>query len=337
MAILSLLYPSTPLLYTTKVKFFITYEVSKAWMTSIKILITGLLERRSGKTYLASAMLYALRTLGFKPGFFKPLSIHNWFTEYDTTLENIRFKSLFSRDVATLSRIARIKDPYELLNPVDFLTAPLDPTVFINARVPDMYYSFSHDLLKTTLMARFTRYEDGVLYNKYLINEWALRRNMLLVDEGLIDRIMRNADEITKIDATKAFAHLMNKIFINSINTCLKAIEDKYQIVVVESYGDLAWPLPSETRISIVFAVAPGRVLIYEAGKFKMAVELKKPLRGPLTNVRLSDIIGLLKPIKSFKVGPVHTAEIPESYVIRKYASVINFLVSKLEKSKAGF
>ncbi|RLE70710.1 MAG: hypothetical protein DRJ37_06125, partial [Thermoprotei archaeon] len=128
-------------------------------MSSIKVLITGLLERKSGKTYLASAMLYALRTLDFKPGFFKPLSIHNWFTEYDTTVENLRFKSLFSKDVATLSRIVKMKDPYELLNPVAFLTAPLDPTVFINARVPDMYYLFSYDLLKTTLMARFTRYE----------------------------------------------------------------------------------------------------------------------------------------------------------------------------------
>jgi len=306
-------------------------------MSSIKVLITGLLERKTGKTYLASAMLYALRTLGFKPGFFKPLSIHNWFTEYDTTVENLRFKSLFSKDVATLSRIVKMKDPYELLNPVDFLTAPLDPTVFINARVPDMYYSFSYDLLKTTLMARFTKYEDGVLYNKYLINEWALRRNILLVDEELIDRITRNADEITTIDATKAFVHLINKNFINSINTCLKAIENKYQIVVIESYGDLAWPLPRETRVSMVLAVAPGRVLIYEASKFKIAVELKKPLRGLPTNVRLSDIIGLLKPVKSFKVGPVHTAEIPESYAIRKYASVINFLVSKLEKSKASF
>ncbi len=306
-------------------------------MNSIKVLITGLYEKRSGKTYLASAILYALRTLGFKPGFFKPLSIHNWFTEYDTTLENLRFKSLFSRDVATLSQIAKIKDPYELLNPVDVLTAPLDPTVFINARVPDMYYSFSHDLLKTTLMARFSRYEDGVLYNRYLINEWALRRNILLVDEELIDRIMKNADEIAEIDTTKTFAYLMNKNFMNSVRSCLKAIESRYQIVVIESYGDLAWPLPRETRVSIVFAVAPGRVLIYEASRFKMAVELKKPLRGLHTNVRLNDIIGLLKPIKSFKVGPVHTAEIPESYVIRKYASITNFLISKLEKLKAGF
>ncbi|RLE66649.1 MAG: hypothetical protein DRJ38_01020 [Thermoprotei archaeon] len=301
------------------------------------MLITGLLEKNSGKTYLAAAILYALRKLGFKPGFFKPISIHNWFTDYDTTLDNLRSKSLYCKDVAMLSQIARIRIPYELLNPIHFLTAPLDPCVFINARVPDMYYSFSYDLLKTTIIARFSRYEEERLYNIYLFNEWALQRNILLIDEEILDRITRNADEVLRVNAIKNFVYLMNKNFLNSTHTCLKAIEDKHHVIIVESYSNVAWPLPPQIQVAFVLAVSPGRVLIYEASKFKMAVELKKPLRGLYTNVKLSDIIGLLKPVGSFKVGPVHSAEIPESYAIRKYASVVNFLISKLEKLEASF
>ncbi|GEM_PF-335738 len=306
-------------------------------MVSTKILITGLLGGSSGKTYLAIAVVYALRSTGLRPGVFKPLSIHNWFTEYNTTLENIRSGSLFCGDAVKLRQIAGIKEPYELLNPVDFLVSPLDPSVFINARVPDLYYSFSSDLTKTAIVARFTRYGDEKLHNLYLVNKWALQRKMLIVDEEVVDRITRKADEIVQVNDSKMLNHLVSKYFTSSVSTCLKNLGEKHAIIVIESYSDIAWPLPLKTRVDVVLVTSPGRVLVYDANKFRMAVELKKPLRGLYTTVKLSDIIGLLRPLKHFKVGPTHTAEIPESYTVRKYAGVINFLINELEKSTSSF
>ena len=301
-------------------------------MASAGVLIVGLVERGAGKTTLAVAVASALRKVGGRPGVFKPVARHDWFTQYDLTLENLRRRGLFCEDVVRLSRVAGIREPYELLNPVDVLLAPLDPTTFIDFRVPNTYYSFQGDLARRTILARLAVHREGELRRIALVNEWSLDRGILVVDEEVIEGVLEGVDEVVRVESIDAFKRALLSKSTKAVESCYRLLSERYPILVVEGYGDVAWPLPWRARVDVVLAVAPGVVLVYDPVKYKTAVELVSSAGKLYRGVRVSDIFGLLRPERAFKVGPVGKVELPESFSLRKYGGLLSYLVELLEE-----
>ena len=68
----------------------------------MQILVSGFMPQNSGKTTLAKALAYTLRTAGYDIGVFKPVSGHNWYSQYDASIKNFMDRKLYCEDIMSL-------------------------------------------------------------------------------------------------------------------------------------------------------------------------------------------------------------------------------------------
>ncbi len=241
-----------------------------------KILVVDL-NKSSGKTTLLIGLTYLLKEEGIKTCPFKPLSVHNWFIDYSTTLENIKYGTIFCSDIIKLREVSECKQKYELLNPVDFLTTPLDPLWFIENNFSSMYYVYINDLLKNTVIIRTTIPKSHSLYNIAIVNRWLLEKNMAIVDTQIIERILSRSDQVIEFLNLNELEKIVNIYAYNSIKDSYQhLIESNYDIILIESFQDVAWPLTDNDDIDIIIGISPGVIVIYDTNRYKLALNIKK-------------------------------------------------------------
>jgi len=271
---------------------------------TVKLLVVGLVPYDAGKTTIAESITLAIRDIGIKPLVYKPFSAHNWYLQYGTTIENLKSGMLFCEDILKLRKIADIKEPYEILNPVDTLMAPLDPEYYIKNRMLRYYFIQLNDNRSHIVASRITIYVKQVNkhYNLILINKRAIKGKTLITKD--IEKLVYNADRILEEDRLDEYIAKLEQLRIPAITSTLSYLEEKYTHIIIESYNDAAYPLPLNIKVDYVIAVSPGKAMIYDAKDYLKAIHLKAMI-SKTYQIKTSDILDLLKPRQIIKIPPI--------------------------------
>lgn len=118
------------------------------------MLVTGLLERDSGKTHFSSNLIHLFTQKGLTIIPFKPISGHNFVYHYTNTLKNVERGHLLSIDIQKLACAANLIEsnrktdiPLEVMNPSHVLFTNLLVEPYIKKKIISSYFSmFNHSV-----------------------------------------------------------------------------------------------------------------------------------------------------------------------------------------------
>lgn len=271
------------------------------------VFIFGLFPDSSGKTVISTALSRELLNRGVKVGVFKPRSGHNLWYQYEVFLKCKSEGRLFCEDIIKLKKASECQLPYEVLNPVDALLAPLNTQLFIERGLTDRMYILEEELHPHLIIERHTTLGDyGKIRNILLLNERSLKSGSLLVDCEYVNRILMKAERIITIHTAEEWAALSNKLASQSICSCYRKVKDEYEAVVIEGYNDAVAPERQIiSDIDIAVGVAPGILVIYDADDFRRVLDVMGRLGKDPRTLRSKEVIKYLKRHRILRIPPV--------------------------------
>ena len=297
-----------------------------------KVLIVGLLPYDSGKTTLAMGLIAGLRRLGYKITPFKPISAHNWYTQYNATIVGMKYGIPLSEDIIKLVEAAEVNERFEILNPVDSVTAPLNPGAFWDWHSPSSFYTYASNFFRQVLVSRISFIlSDNRIVNYGFLNKFSIEKRLIIFQPEVLSRITRKLGKIEKVEKISFLAEILASNSMPAIEHSLDYLKNKYRVVAIESFNDAAWPLPRNESVDVVVAVAPGQALIYDPEKYKLAVFLREHVMKPYKGAVLCDIFDLIKPIERIEVPPVSYGILPDS-IADKLDRLVGIVSDEIEK-----
>jgi len=298
----------------------------------MKVLIAGLLRRSSGKTTLALALAKYLRELGYVVGVFKPLSVHNWYYQYDTSVENVKERLLFSEDIMKLARAVRTKLPYDVLNPVHGVIFPPNP-LLLRYKLVARYYLYLEDRLMAMPLVRFTLCSD-VKTNVYAVNREVLNRDHLYYDPDYISSVLESANIVLDVYTTEQMYKVMEIYAPASILSCYSHLKRSSDVTIIESFSNVAAPSVHVLDVDLVLIIGPGVVMTYDGRSYSKAILLYSSLRS-VVDISTQDIVNLVSPLKVFSVSPLLKDDLLNSLrLVTKFKSILSFIERKLREER---
>lgn len=298
-----------------------------------KILVVGLLPSDSGKTTLATGIAAGLSSLGYRVVPFKPISAHNWYTQYSATLANLDRGIPLSEDIIKLAEASGASERMEALNPVDILTAPLNPGGFLDARAPSSFYSYMGDFFRQALISRisFVR-SDGSIVSVGYRNKGIIEKNLVVYRREILERVTRRLSRVEDFTSVKALAEVLARNSMPAVDSALRYLDRRHRIILIESFNDAAWPLPAGAAVDMVIAVSPGLALIYDPARYRMAVQLREHAMPSFRSAVLSDVFDLVNPLMRLEVPPVPYGTVPES-IAEKIDELVGLVSRAIEEA----
>jgi len=237
-------------------------------MNCTTVLVNGLLTYDSGKTYVAIALAKALVERGFKVSAFKPLAGHSAWYQFNTVLCSLKYGVLVGEDVLKYKDLLGLGSDIELVNPVDFLLAPLDPNCF--EKVED-YLNALCNQFEQLIMARISDCRSGATMY-YVVEDNASR-----AVPGLRPWVKRLVEKFKPkpVSAERFFADILaQRDIIGSLDYAFNALKSRAEVLVVESFNDAAVPfMDFLSDIDVVLTVTPGYLFKLDPEGFKKAVK----------------------------------------------------------------
>ncbi len=265
-----------------------------------KILVVGLKERDAGKTHLACAILDYLKGRGYAACGFKPRAGNSIWYDYDVVEEALSQGRLYGRDakmlklVSTSSTHSRAPDE-EFINPFHRLWAEpphIDPVT----QVP-------HFILDRVTLWRKSGTMNLVVMNDALPVEYRY-------NEALFSRLCSSASRIFHVHDLEKLNKLTAEYYNLAAELVFTMMLGEYEFLVIESYCDVALPLPCTTLrdLDVVIGIKPGEIYVFEPEKYLTAVQLESSIRAE--ELSTAEIVELLKPVREVRVPPLRSAEI---------------------------
>jgi len=275
-------------------------------VSSIKtILINGLLEFDSGKTTLGLSLIHELIGRGLKVAAYKPIAGHNGWFQMKSLLNSIKHGVLVGDDAYKYYILMRKELPLELINPIDMLLAPPD---LKDHRNVTYYMNAFTNITDIVVLMRISSCTKGLRSTYYLISEnfrYCIDSLKTLIDE-LVRKVRLRYN--VKLISRAGFTNLVSDSKL--IDEATRGCFDKYinyDLTVVESYNNVVTPMRLDTiKPSIVLTVTPGKVFVYDGGKYVKAYELIHGMRLiSLYSMELTHtLFKILKPDASFNIPP---------------------------------
>ena len=163
------------------------------------IFVFGLFPDSSGKTILACALARGLANSGLRVGVFKPRSGHNIWYQYGAFLKCKDADSLFCEDIIKLRDASRCDMPYEVLNPVDALLAPLNAEYFLKRNTSSQMFLFEHDIFRHLIVERHSILKLEGTETFLLINERNIDANLAVLDRSYVEGLRRAAAKVISV------------------------------------------------------------------------------------------------------------------------------------------
>jgi predicted P-loop ATPase/GTPase len=258
------------------------------------VFIFGFLPDSPGKTVVSTALCRGVLNRGFNVAPFKPRSGHNFWYQYDACVECKREARLFCEDIMKLKRASRCRLPYEVLNPVDALMAPLDAGVFLRDDYIRGMYLRESDTFSHLLVERYTSGVGGKTKSVICVNETSLSHGVL-GDRGYIEALMEKADDVVTVSDVSEWASVFERFGPRSISMCRDRIGEDYELMVVEGFNDAVCPAPG-MRYEVVVGVGPGIVALYDPSDFDRAIKVRSTIGSNPMELRSNNIVELIKP-----------------------------------------
>ncbi|GAB6148632.1 hypothetical protein [Stetteria hydrogenophila] len=257
------------------------------------VLVVGLEPVDSGKTTLAAGIAGGLARMGFDVGVSKPVGgVDLWRSPW-VLREVERLGIVVSGDAVALARAAEPEDPLDEVNPLAVLLAPVDPS-----RSEWRVTTSDLPLHLRAVAARLTACGGRGKSTLQAVNTEAARRL-----PGLWARRIEEAASALKPEPVRAGDELMEGLLgpgsLAQADSCLKAILDRREAVVIESQSDVAAPTPLSLTANVVVAVAPGKAAVLSGDRYSRAVSVAGSLGSPHL-IRASEAVRLARPRAAF-------------------------------------
>ncbi len=296
------------------------------------IYVFGFFPISSGKTVVSSALCRGLLSREFKVAPFKPRSGHNLWYQHCAFLKCREEARLFCEDIIKLKEASRCELPYEILNPIDALMAPLNARTFLeNNYVREMYVKDANTFLHL-LVERYTSWKGDRPRTVFCVNE----KN--LSDEALSDRdyirdLTKKSDEVLTVEDAAGWDSVFRRLGPACTSTCSGRIAEEYELMVVEGFNDAVCPAP-ELRYDVVVGVAPGVAAFYSPDDFHRVIEVKSMTGGDPMGMRSRDIVEFIKPEKMLKIPALGTKDLADfNRLSKKLGDIIEAILDMISKA----
>lgn len=143
-------------------------------------------------------------------------------------------------------------------------------------------------------MQRFSkRLEDGIS-TTVLASEHLIAEGQLLLTPEELELLTASTERIpiTSFEEIQEFE--LNHLEM-TVDSAFKNVEEKSEIVLIESFNDTAWTWEGLDRVDAVLVVGPGQVYSFDPERFRKAAFLQKRPSMPIREVTFSRINDLLK------------------------------------------
>jgi len=270
------------------------------------IFIFGLFSESSGKTILATALARGLINRGVNVAVFKPRSGHNMWYQYEAFLKCRAMRSLFCEDIIKLKEASRCSLPYEVLNPVDALLAPLNTEVFLEQNITRQMFLFEEDLYRHLIVERYLIFDEEGERRILLVNEKNINAGLVMFDQKYLEELGTNVDQIVPINNLDEWAAFFNEYGSKAIHGCYRKIRQEYNNLIIEGFNDSVCPdLELINEANVIIGVAPGTAILYDVNEFKRIINAMMKLGRDPRALRAKDIITFARKYEVLRIKPV--------------------------------
>lgn len=254
------------------------------------ILITGALPENSGKTTFAEVLVSEAKQSGVDVGVSKPFCSSSGWYHYEVIEKSRELGFLVGRDILRLHTAAESRDEIEIENPVASLAIPPDPE---KLEWNFSQYRFSINQLVLMRVSDERTHHFLVSQNLELLSETlreevekllkSLRGDVEEMEVEMIDDVLQRARDISE--------------------RALRTLKKRHELLIVESFSNVAAPNKESTEADLVIGVFPGKAIVYEGEKYRKAMEILLDFREPW-QINLENLMELLKPLKTIELKP---------------------------------
>ncbi|MFW9888832.1 MAG: hypothetical protein ACFFER_11640 [Candidatus Thorarchaeota archaeon] len=265
-----------------------------------RVLLVGVSSFDSGKTTFAGLLIDSIQHHLSSIEYFKPISAHNYWQRFEHTQQLLKQRRIFSADLASIkSKVNSQKDEYTL-NPIHRLYVPtsrekplLNVPTTLGLAGPDSVIA----------LQRFSWHDDRGVHSLVLAAESLVKQGDLLLSyeelQKLTDRVERQA-----VESLEEIQQYENEHLEESLTSSFDHVEERTDLVVIESFNDATWIWEGLDRVDLVLVVGPGQAFSYDPERFRKASFLQKRPSMPIREVTFRRINDMLKPIGRDKWSP---------------------------------
>jgi len=268
---------------------------------ALTILVSGVLEYDSGKTWLSISLGLLARRKGLKTTLYKPVAGHNVWNRFSSVIESRKRQVLLGNDVLLYEKYLGSLDPLELVNPIDLLTVYPDPLML---RGHSEYMLAVSSLERSLVLARITSCRNnGIVSNHYVFSE-NLATAPASVRKELVElaKVLRAAPAQPK----EILGFLSSEKASSLLEDCRGLLSRDKDVVIIESFSDSLLPYVGvENSVDLLFVVAPGKALVFTGEKLRQAIELLGDV-----NIRTGSFLSVAR-YSSYMVLDIPPAESP--------------------------
>ncbi|MDH4212539.1 MAG: hypothetical protein OEV85_01355 [Candidatus Thorarchaeota archaeon] len=265
-----------------------------------RVLIVGANSFDSGKTHLALQLGKALLDADCSVDYFKPISGHNYWYNYNHTKKCLESGQLVSKDATLIKERLDLKTNLLLMNPVHSLFVPARIEKPLQQITNSLGLSGSSSVL---VMQRFSRPVDGNLDTTMLIADQLVEDDRLIIGHEEIGKLSHDTS-IVDANRLETFQEFERIHYEECVSKSFSEVEKVKDMVIIESFNDSTWPWDGLDSVDHVLVVSPGHVFIYNPEKFKKATYLMNRGNLPIREVTFGRIADLLKPTLKFEIKP---------------------------------
>ena len=265
-----------------------------------RVLIVGASSFDSGKTHLAINLGKTISDAHKSVEYFKPISGHNYWYNYEHTKSCIESGQLVSKDATRIREILSLKTDPLLMNPIHSLFGPARIERPLQQIPNSLGLSGSSSVL---VMQRFSQPTDGQIETTILVADQLVRENKLIIGQEEIGRLSHGAS-IMDANRLETFQEFENLHYEEYVTKAFSQVEKETDMTIIESFNDSTWPWEGLESVDNVLVVSPGHVFSYNPEKFRKATGLMKRGNLPIREVTFGRIADLLKPTYRIEIKP---------------------------------
>ena len=265
-----------------------------------RVLIVGAHSFDSGKTHVAMSLGITLKDSGHSVEYFKPISGHNYWYNYEHTRYCLETGQLVSKDATIMKKHLNLKTPSTLTNPIHSL--------FVPARVerPLQNVNGFFGLGGTSavlVMQRFSQPIGNEIDSTVLVANSPIESESVIIGLEEVGKLTQGVSVIL-VDKLEAFQEYEELHYENIVSESFARVERSSDIIIIEAFNDSTWPWDGLEIVDNVLVVSPGHVFGYDPERFRKAAYLSKRSILPIREVTFSRISDLLKPNSRVEIRP---------------------------------
>ena len=251
------------------------------------VLVVGMLDTDSGKTVMAYSIAKLLASEGFRVAPLKPLGATDlWRSPW--VLREVEERGLVVLgDAVILSQATGDNLEIEEINPLAMILAPPDPERLGWSWTP--YSGLLGDSVRRAALARLTACTGSGKASLHLVNTKALERTPSKLSARLAEVAERLKPEPQRGDESSVSRILSS---LAAVESCMVKALSTSEVGVMESYSDIAVPIPLAMNSDLVVTVTPGRAGIVPGDRYRSAVQVLSSM-STSTTLTTREIVSL--------------------------------------------